>query len=85
MASLDSGIVKTSGGISGAGAGGGLGLNAPGAGSCSTSMRYTGFMRVGGDEDIITTSHMSRANDCRSKGAALWGWRGRHERGLNFG
>ena len=35
MAALDAGdeaIVKTSGGIEGAGAGGGLGLNAPGAG-----------------------------------------------------
>jgi hypothetical protein len=32
MAASDGGIVKTSGGITGAGAGGGLGLNAPGAG-----------------------------------------------------
>jgi hypothetical protein len=32
MASIEKGIVKTSGGIVGAGAGGGLGLNAPGAG-----------------------------------------------------
>ncbi len=40
MASLDAGgIVKTAGGISGAGAGGGLGLNAPGAGVCRRALR----------------------------------------------
>lgn len=53
MAALDAGdeaIVKTSGGIEGAGAGGGLGLNAPGAGPKVTHFAVGG----GGSKKTVT-------------------------------